>query len=178
MEGDDAGNHHEQRNQQLEQAAQQHPLLAFGQAVGAEGALDDVLIGAPIEEVGQNHARKQGGEWGRVGGCADGVQFVGMLRQQLPKPGGEAALPEFDETEHRHQSPDDEQPDAVQGIGDGHRLEAAGDGVQPADQRNEADGENQRGTGAEAQQCGQVEQLQHGHRSGVEHGGHGDQAVA
>ena len=74
---DDAGEYEVEWAEEFEAAGEQDAFLAFFQAGCAECALDDLLIGTPVEKVEQQDARKEGVERCVVSGCADGVKGVG-----------------------------------------------------------------------------------------------------
>ena len=48
MEGDDAWQHEQDRREHFEDAGDEHAALAFGEILGGEGPLNDLLIGGPI----------------------------------------------------------------------------------------------------------------------------------
>ncbi len=53
-------------------------LFWLGQIAGDQGALDDILVGAPVRMIGKHHTGEQRGEWRGVFRPADGVEFVGI----------------------------------------------------------------------------------------------------
>ena len=55
-DGGDARHHDQQRDQELEEGGQHDALLGFVDVLGGEAALDDVLVEAPVAEVGHPHA--------------------------------------------------------------------------------------------------------------------------
>ena len=63
--GGDAGNHHDQRNEQLQETGEHHALLGFVQALGGQRALGDVLVEPPVAQVGDPHAADEHAEAGQ-----------------------------------------------------------------------------------------------------------------
>ena len=56
--------------------------MAFGEASGGEGALNHILVGAPVKKIGKDHAGKKRGKGCRVSWPADGVELVGLGGQK------------------------------------------------------------------------------------------------
>ena len=63
--GGDAGQHDDDRHQQLEEAGEEQ-ARAGGFQIGAQGPLRDVLVAAPVVEVGDPLAGEIHGEPGRA----------------------------------------------------------------------------------------------------------------
>ena len=82
MKGNGAGDHHHKRHHQLEETRCQHAFLSLSKGLRAQGSLDDILIGAPVKQIGENHAGENGAKRGGVRRGADGVQLFRMLGQK------------------------------------------------------------------------------------------------
>ena len=78
MKGDDTGNHHQKRHHYLEKAGKQYALLSFSQIPGCQGSLNHILIGAPVKQVGQNHAGEKCTERSRISRPTDGIQLFSV----------------------------------------------------------------------------------------------------
>ena len=57
--GHNARNDHDERDEQLEEGRESQALLRFGQRFGGKCPLDDVLVEAPIVEVGDPQSTNQ-----------------------------------------------------------------------------------------------------------------------
>ena len=58
--GQDAGNHHYKRDDELEERGEHNAHLAFRQGLGSQRTLHDVLVQAPVEEVGNPETQAKG----------------------------------------------------------------------------------------------------------------------
>ena len=52
---DDPGQDQDHRGEQFEATGDEHPALSFCEILCGEGALDDLLVRGPIEEIEQDH---------------------------------------------------------------------------------------------------------------------------
>ena len=139
MKRDNPWKQHENRDEQLQVTGEQDTFLSFGQVLGAERTLDDVLIERPIKQVGENHPGKDGQERDRVVARTDGVQFLWVRRRDRLHPIDEVTVTEGDETERRDKESDDDESNPVQRIRHGDGAKAAEDGVDCPDYPDEPD---------------------------------------
>ncbi len=51
MVGDNTGDNEVEWSEKFEATREEYPFLAFGQTTGSEGALNDLLVGAPVEKI-------------------------------------------------------------------------------------------------------------------------------
>ena len=116
MEGYNAGNHHHEGNQYFEKARKQNTLLTFRQASGPESSLNHILIGTPVEKIGENHPGKKRGKRGGIVSRSDGVELLcicGHHNFQAPQ---NTALTQCGKPQKRHGNADDQQAQPVERI--------------------------------------------------------------
>ena len=82
VEGEDAGNDDDERNQQLQEGGKDDAPLTLGERLRAQGPLGDVLVEAPVEEVGDPQADDQRGP-GDLG-VVDGRTMCSLPACQSP----------------------------------------------------------------------------------------------
>src|SRR5699024_5955684 len=125
MEGDDARNHHEKRHEYFQEPCEQSPFLALGQTLGTKCPLYCILVGTPVEQVGEDHTGEYRTERHTVISRADRVQLLRTFDRDRLHPLEDVAVAKGDEAEYGHNEADDEESDAVQCIGNRNRLETA-----------------------------------------------------
>ena len=182
----DAGQHEVERADEFQESAEQHALLPFLEGRSREGALDDLLVRAPVEDVDEDDAREDLQERrlrhelpGRRLRRTDGVEVSGDVGSEVAKAAEDragafragrgvnrAARPEAEKRDHEAAQ---KEPDAVQQVGDDNRLEAAEKRVNRADYADEPhERPQQRGVALDPGHGLEVEDAAHARRSGVE----------
>jgi len=66
------------------------------------------LVGAPIKQIGKNHAREKRPERRRIISRSDRVEFFGMLGSEDIEPSEKIAAAQSNQSEHRYNNPDDQ----------------------------------------------------------------------
>ena len=78
--GADAGEHHDERDQDLEESGEHESLLGIVDALCGESFLDDVLVESPVAQVGQPYAADDGRDPRHVG---ESLRRMGLLDDQM-----------------------------------------------------------------------------------------------
>ena len=78
--GADTGQHHDKRNENLQEAGEDESFLGLVDVLGGQSFLDDILVEAPVAEVGEPHAAHHGGDAGHVG---EGIGIVALLYHEM-----------------------------------------------------------------------------------------------
>ena len=139
LDRQDPGEADQERHQDLEPGAEDGAPLPLGQAPGRQGALDDELVHAPVEELRDPEAAHEDGGPGHFGvvGGEDRVQPVLVLGEETRRPGEHPVVPaERREAEPEHHRPAREDRDPLDEVGPDDRPQAPVDGV---DARQQAD---------------------------------------
>ena len=125
------GDNEDQRSQNFEQRGKKNSLLAFRQTFGCKGALDDLLVGGPVEEVEKEDSGKEGRPVQVVPSVSSyRTQMFGLFLLKLGKSFGDSAIPGGHlEGEKGNHQPTDEKAEAIEGVRDGDRAEAPEDCV-------------------------------------------------
>ena len=85
-EGHDAGEDEVERANELEEAAEQDALLPLLERGGGERPLNDLLVGAPVEDVDEDDAGEDFEERGLAAFGADGVDVFGDVGGEVAEP--------------------------------------------------------------------------------------------
>ena len=179
-ESHDAGEDEVERTDQLEESAEQDPLLPLLERRRGKRALDDLLIGAPVEDVDEDDAGEDFEEWCLSAFAADGVDVLRNVGREVAEPLGDraalgggragevdgAAGPEAEERDHETA---DEEADAIEEVRNHDGAEASEDGVDGADDADEPDhAPEESGIVLDAGDGVEVEDAHHALRAGEE----------
>ena len=112
-----------------------HSLLAFGERFRSERALDDLLVRAPVEEVEENDAGEDRGKRNTGFRSANRIEFL-RIRFTQCAPACQDAIPVTHrrKAEENDEETTDQQPDAIERIGNGDRFQPSEERVDRTDQ--------------------------------------------
>ena len=167
---DQSGQYQIEGAEQLQQPGQQYALLPFREGAGAEGALDDLLVGAPVEHVDQQHARKERGERNRLLRAAEAVEHLRLVVLHILETGDQplAVTGDLQREVDDHETAG-QKTDAVQQIGDRDGAQSAEQRVDRTDHADRDHDHVEQRQVAHAGHGAQVEDADQSLRAGVEH---------
>lgn len=164
----------EERIQQLEECGEYSTSLCLCQILGSQRALDDGLVGAPVEQVVEQHAEEQNRPRNHRRQGVRRIDRVELLRRNIGdkvlNAGKEAAVAEDADGQDRDQQTADQQTHAVYGIGYRNCLQAAEDCVDGTDNADCNTQDCDALEAGDAEQLIQLEDLVEGQRTGVQYG--------
>ena len=178
MVGDNARNRDVEDVQDLKVAGDDHAFLTLGEAAGTEAALHNELVGAPVERVVHDHPGEDHGKGHEVILVADGIQFVGLGGEHGGDATKKTAVTHRANAEDKDQQTAGEQTDAVEGVGNGHALEAAKQRIGAADEAQHSDQNPHTGFFINAEQHRHVEQIHDRDGAAVERHRHPAEDIA
>ena len=172
----------EERVQQLEERGEYGASLCLCQILGSQRALDDGLVGAPVEQVVEQHTEEQDRPRNHRRQGVRRIDSVELFRRNIGdkvlNTGKEAAVAEDADGQDRDQQTADQQAHAVYGIGYCNCLQAAEDRVDRTDNADRNTQDRDALISGDAEQLIQMEDLVEGQRTGVQYGRQVGQHIA
>ena len=147
--------------------------MAFRQIFRGEGALNDLLVGGPVEKVQQQYAGKDGRERHLLVGATHGVELARVaLLQDAPAFHDACAATHRLKAEVNDHETANQQPHAVEGVGHRHRAQTTEQRIHGANQAHDPDGCPQQGrAGFDAGQALQIQHALQANGAGIENDG-------
>lgn len=150
------------------------PLCACARFLAASVLLDDGLVGAPVEQVVEQHAEEQNRPRNHRRQGVRRIDRVELFRRNIGdevlNAGKEAAVAEDADGQDRDQQTADQQTHAVYGVGYRNCLQAAEDCVDGTDNADCNTQDRNTLISGDAEQLIQMENLIEGQRTGVQYG--------